>query len=100
MNNFFKWAIALGVIVPGVFVLESFIYGGPMTVSENTRTVREACVRGGGGQSHCDCVAEDFRSRLNVNEIIMRRLMFVRETVPDKQFLYEQAERACRTRVQ
>ena len=100
MINFLKWAIALCVIAPIVFVLEAFVYGGPMTVAENTRSVREACIRGGGSGSHCSCVADEFESRLNVNEIIMRRLMFVRETIPDKQFLYEEADRACRIKLQ
>ena len=100
MNNFWKWVITIAVLAPVVFVVEAFVYGGPITVAENTRSVREACLEGGGSRVHCECVAGDFESRLDVNKIIMRRLMFVRETIPDKQFLYEEADRACRTRVQ
>ncbi len=94
-----KYVVAALVLLPIVFVFESFIYGGPITVSENTRSVREACLGGGADVPHCDCVAKEFESRLDLNDIIWRRLTFVRETVPNKQALYEEADRVCRLRV-
>jgi len=93
-----KYAVLVLILLPIVFVAESFIYGGPITISENTRSVREACLSSGAKEPHCDCVAEDFESRLDLNDIIWRRLTFS-ETVPEKQALYEAAEQACRMKI-
>ena len=95
MNGYIKGALIFVVMVPAVFVLEAFIHGGPMTVQINTESVRYACLRGGRSRAHCNCVADEFRSRLDMNDIILRRLMFVRKTIPDKQGLYDDAELAC-----
>ncbi len=96
MRDLIKYAIILVVIAPFIFVLESFIYGAPQTVSQNGESVRAACLSGGGSTEFCSCVAEDFKARLDVNAIALRRLMFVRDTVPDKQQHYEDADTACR----
>ncbi len=99
MRNFIHSVIALVVLAPFIFVLESFIYGAPQTVSQNGESVRAACRNGGGGIAFCGCVAEDFKARLDVNAIALRRLMFVRDTVPEKQRHYEDADAACRVKL-
>ena len=93
-----KYVVVVLILLPIVFVAESFIYGGPMTISENTRSVREACMSSGAKALHCDCVAKDFESRLDLNDIIWRRLTFS-QTIPDKQALYDAAELACRMKI-
>ena len=99
MRDLIKYAIILAVIAPFIFVLESFIFGAPQTVSQNGESVRAACRDGGGSMKFCGCVAEDFKARLDVNAIAMRRIMFVRDTVPDKQQHYEAADAACRVKL-
>ncbi len=99
MRDFFKYALILLVIAPFIFVLESFVFGAPRTVSQNSESVRVACRNGGGGKGFCSCVTEDFRARLDVNAIALRRLMFVRDTVPDRQRHYKEADAACRFKI-
>ncbi len=98
MRDFIKYVLIMVVLAPFIFVLESFIYGAPQTVSQNGESVRAAC-RNGGGTAFCGCVAEDFKARLDVNAIALRRLMFVRVTVPEKQRHYEDADAACRVKL-
>ncbi len=99
MRDFIKYALILAVLAPFIFVLESFIYGAPQTMAENSENVRATCLKDGGNIIFCGCVAEDFRARLDVNAIAMRRLMFVRDTVPDRQRHYEEADAACRVKI-
>jgi len=99
MRNFYHSAIALLVLAPFIFVLESFIYGVPQTVVQNGENVRASCTEGGGSVNFCACVTEDFKARLDVNAIAWRRVMFVRDTVPDKQQRYEEAHAACRVKL-
>ena len=99
MREFIKGALILAVLAPFIFVLESFIYGAPQTVSRNAESVGATCRADGGGMAFCGCVAEDFKARLDVNAIAIRRLMFVRDTVPDRQRYYEEADAACRTQL-
>ncbi len=99
MRNFIHSAIALVVLAPFIFVLESFIYGAPQTVSQNGENVRVSCIEGGRNANFCACVAEDFKARLDVNAIAWRRVMFVRDTVPDMQQHYEAADASCRARL-
>ena len=99
MRDFIKYAIILAVIAPFIFVLESFIYGAPQTVSQNGESVRATCRKGGGSMEFCGCVAEDFKARLDVNAIAWRRLTFVRDTVPDRQQHYQDADAACRVKI-
>ncbi len=99
MRDFIKYALILAVLAPFIFVLESFLYGAPQTVTQNAESVRAACRNGGGGIAFCGCVAEDFKARLDVNAIALRRLMFVRDTVPEKQRHYEDADAACRVKL-
>ena len=96
MSDLWKYAIILLVLAPFLFVAEAFYYGAPTTINENTRNVREACRSGGGTREHCDCVAETFRAKLDSTNIAMKRIMFVRDTIPNKQRLYEEADRTCR----
>ncbi len=99
MRDFIKYAIILAVLAPFIFVLESFLYGAPQTVTQNAESVRESCRRGGGSKEFCGCVVEDFKARLDVNAIAFRRLMFVRDTVPDGQRHYQEADAACRVKI-
>ncbi len=99
MRDFIKYAVILAVIAPFIFALESFFYGAPQTVSQNGESVRVACRDGGGSKRFCGCVAEDFKARLDVNAIALRRLMFVRDTIPDRQQHYEEADAACRVKI-
>ena len=99
MREFIKGALMLAVLAPFIFVLESFTYSAPQTVAQNTESVRASCLRGGGNTAFCGCVAEDFKARLDVNAIAIRRLMFVRDTIPDRQRYYEEADAACRTQL-
>lgn len=96
MPKIAKNILIVALIAPFVFVLEAFVYGAPQTVVQNTENIRQTCQAGGGSKSFCGCVAEDFRTRLDVNAIAWRRIMFVRDTVPDKQELYADADSACR----
>ena len=99
MRNLFHSALVLAVLAPIIFVLESFIYGAPQTVSQNAENVRATCRKDGGSSSFCTCVAEDFKARLDVNAIALRRLMLVRNTVPGMQRHYEDADAACRAQL-
>jgi hypothetical protein len=99
MRNFFHSAIALLVLAPFIFVLESFVHGAPQTVTRNGETVRVSCREGGGSVRFCICVAEGFKARLDVNAIAWRRVMFVRDTIPNKQQHHEEAHAACRAQL-
>jgi hypothetical protein len=99
MRDFVKGALILAVLAPFIFVLESFFYGAPQTVAENGESVRATCLKDGGDTIFCGCVADDFRARLDVNAIALRRLMFVRDTVPDRQRHYKEADAACRFKI-
>ena len=68
-------------------------------MSRNAESVGATCRADGGGSAFCGCVAENSKARLDVNAIAFRRLMFVRDTVPDRQQYYEEADAACRTQL-
>jgi hypothetical protein len=99
MRELIKGILMLAVIAPFIFILEAFIYGAPQTVIQNTKGVQQACLDNGGTRNFCGCVAKEFEASLDTNTIVWRRVTFVRDTIPNKQELYDQANADCRNRL-
>ena len=98
MGGYLKGAAILVVLMPFIFLIEAFTYGGPRTIETNVADIKKSCLAAGLPEKRCGCITDEFAKKLDSIDIALRRATF-RDTIPDKQKYFDEAQQTCRLQI-